>query len=187
MRRSISPRGSASSISCIASRTRRSAFSSAMPARKASTRVAWEGIDQPLDEGNWPLVSASPQQYLRGVSQQSREATHEDLREIEAQFVRATRNVGGSGFRLARTALRARLFPVELPLAAHQPSHRRIRRLARKSSALSAARCSRRCARSGRKTSRCPCAFPRTTGSKAAPRPTTPSRSHAPSRRRART
>ena len=57
---------------------------------KASTRVAWEGIDQPLPDNNWPLVSASPQQYLRGVSQWSREATHDDLRTIEAQFVRAT-------------------------------------------------------------------------------------------------
>ena len=27
--------------------------------RKGSTRVAWEGIDLPLGEGNWPLISAS--------------------------------------------------------------------------------------------------------------------------------
>ena len=27
--------------------------------RKGSTRVAWEGIDQPLDDGGWPLISAS--------------------------------------------------------------------------------------------------------------------------------
>ncbi|MFL6686668.1 MAG: bifunctional salicylyl-CoA 5-hydroxylase/oxidoreductase [Paraburkholderia graminis] len=65
---------------------------------KGSTRVAWEGIDQPLDEGNWPLISASPQQYLRGVSQHSREATHDDLREIEAQFARATQMSAEAGF-----------------------------------------------------------------------------------------
>ncbi|SAK87338.1 NADH-dependent flavin oxidoreductase [Caballeronia calidae] len=65
---------------------------------KASTRVSWEGIDQPLPEGNWPLVSASPQQYLQGVSQWSREASHEDLREIEAQFVRATEMAAQAGF-----------------------------------------------------------------------------------------
>jgi len=65
---------------------------------KASTRVAWEGIDQPLPDGNWPLVSASPQQYLRGVSQWSREATHEDLRSIEAEFVRATEMADAAGF-----------------------------------------------------------------------------------------
>ena len=65
---------------------------------KGSTRVAWEGIDQPLTEGNWPLISASPQQYLRGISQYSREATHDDLREIEAQFVRATQMSAEAGF-----------------------------------------------------------------------------------------
>jgi anthraniloyl-CoA monooxygenase len=65
---------------------------------KGSTRVAWEGIDQPLTEGNWPLISASPQQYLPGISQHSREATHEELREIEAQFVRATQMSAEAGF-----------------------------------------------------------------------------------------
>ena len=28
--------------------------------RKGSTRRLWEGIDEPLPEGNWPLLSASP-------------------------------------------------------------------------------------------------------------------------------
>jgi anthraniloyl-CoA monooxygenase len=65
---------------------------------KASTRVSWEGIDQPLPEGNWPLVSASPQQYLHGVSQWSREASREDLREIEAQFVRSAQMAVEAGF-----------------------------------------------------------------------------------------
>ena len=65
---------------------------------KGSTRVAWEGIDQPLDEGNWPLVSASPQQYLSGVSQTSHEATRDELQEIEAQFVRATQMSAEAGF-----------------------------------------------------------------------------------------
>ena len=39
---------------------------------KGSTRVPWEGEDQPLADGNWPLVSASPQQYLDGISDWSR-------------------------------------------------------------------------------------------------------------------
>lgn len=65
---------------------------------KASTRVAWEGIDQPLPEGNWPLVSASPQQYLSGVSQWSREATADDLDDIEQHFMRATRMAAEAGF-----------------------------------------------------------------------------------------
>ena len=58
---------------------------------KASTRLAWDGIDQPLPEGNWPLVSASPQQYLEGVSQVSRGMTLEDMARVKGEFVAATR------------------------------------------------------------------------------------------------
>lgn len=32
--------------------------------RKGSTKLAWEGIDQPLETGAWPLISASPLPYL---------------------------------------------------------------------------------------------------------------------------
>ncbi|MDH5538905.1 MAG: bifunctional salicylyl-CoA 5-hydroxylase/oxidoreductase [Rhizobacter sp.] len=56
---------------------------------KASTRLAWDGIDQPLPFGNWPLVSASPQQYLEGVSQISRAMTRAEMDEVKAQFVRS--------------------------------------------------------------------------------------------------
>lgn len=54
---------------------------------KASTRLAWDGIDLPLPEGNWPIMSASPQQYLEGVSQISREMTRADMDEVLQQFV----------------------------------------------------------------------------------------------------
>jgi len=65
---------------------------------KGSTRAMWDGIDRPLDTGNWPLLSASPQQYLEGVSQVAREATLADLERIEADFVRATVAASGAGF-----------------------------------------------------------------------------------------
>ena len=65
---------------------------------KGSTRVAWEGIDQPLDEGNWPLISASPQQYLEGVSQWSRAMTRDDMDRVKADFVAATRRAAEAGF-----------------------------------------------------------------------------------------
>jgi anthraniloyl-CoA monooxygenase len=54
---------------------------------KASTRVAWEGIDKPLESGNWPLLSASPQQYLPGVSQTALAMTQADMDTVLAQFV----------------------------------------------------------------------------------------------------
>jgi anthraniloyl-CoA monooxygenase len=65
---------------------------------KASTRVSWEGTDRPLEEGNWPIVSASRQQYLKGISQWSRAASADDLRAIKAQFVRATELAVEAGF-----------------------------------------------------------------------------------------
>lgn len=64
---------------------------------KASTRLAWDGIDQPLPDGNWPLMSASPQQYLDGVSQTSREMTRDDMDDVKAQFVSATHAAAEAG------------------------------------------------------------------------------------------
>jgi anthraniloyl-CoA monooxygenase len=65
---------------------------------KGSTRRAWEGIDQPLEEGNWPLISASPQQYLDGVSQWSHAMTRADMVRVRDDFVRATRWAAEAGF-----------------------------------------------------------------------------------------
>jgi anthraniloyl-CoA monooxygenase len=65
---------------------------------KGSTRVAWEGTDQPLDAGNWPLISASPQQYLDGVSDWSRAMTRADMDRVRDDFVRATRHAAQAGF-----------------------------------------------------------------------------------------
>jgi anthraniloyl-CoA monooxygenase len=65
---------------------------------KGSTRVAWEGIDRPLDIGNWPLMSASPQQYLDGVSDWSRAMTRDDMGRVLSDFVRATHHTAEAGF-----------------------------------------------------------------------------------------
>jgi anthraniloyl-CoA monooxygenase len=67
---------------------------------KGSTCVPWsnEGADYPLPSGNWPLVAASAQQYLRGVSQTARAATRDDLVRIKADFVGATRRAAEAGF-----------------------------------------------------------------------------------------
>jgi anthraniloyl-CoA monooxygenase len=65
---------------------------------KGSTRVPWEGEDLPLEQGNWPLVSASPQQYLEGVSDWSRAMTREDMDRVREDFVRSTRLAAQAGF-----------------------------------------------------------------------------------------
>ena len=65
---------------------------------KGSTRPAWEGIDQPLASGNWPLVAASEQQYIEGVSQWAREASRADMVRIRADFVRAALAAREAGF-----------------------------------------------------------------------------------------
>lgn len=65
---------------------------------KGSTRPMWDGIDLPLDSGNWPLLSASSQQYIEAVSQVAREATPADLARIKEDFVRATEAAAEAGF-----------------------------------------------------------------------------------------
>jgi anthraniloyl-CoA monooxygenase len=65
---------------------------------KGSTQRGWEGIDQPLASGNWPLVAASAQQYIAGVSQTARAATHADLARTVDDFVLATRAAQEAGF-----------------------------------------------------------------------------------------
>lgn len=66
--------------------------------RKGSTRRGWEGIDQPLLVGNWPLISASAIPYIQGVSQTPREATREDLERVKEDFVNAARRGVTAGF-----------------------------------------------------------------------------------------
>ncbi|MDC8786064.1 bifunctional salicylyl-CoA 5-hydroxylase/oxidoreductase [Roseateles koreensis] len=65
---------------------------------KGSTRPAWDGIDLPLETGNWSLMSASPQQYLDGVSQVSRAMGREDMDQVLADFRVAARRAAEAGF-----------------------------------------------------------------------------------------
>ncbi|HEY8050919.1 MAG TPA: bifunctional salicylyl-CoA 5-hydroxylase/oxidoreductase, partial [Ramlibacter sp.] len=65
---------------------------------KGSTRVPWEGEDQPLAAGNWPLLSASPEQYIDGVSDWSRAMNRADMDRVRDDFVRSTRYAAEAGF-----------------------------------------------------------------------------------------
>jgi anthraniloyl-CoA monooxygenase len=65
---------------------------------KGSTKRMWDGIDQPLDDGNWPLMAPSPAQYLPGISQIAREMTLDDCQRVRDAFVHATRRAAEAGF-----------------------------------------------------------------------------------------
>jgi anthraniloyl-CoA monooxygenase len=65
---------------------------------KGATKLAWEGIDKPVDSDGWPLISASPNQYLEGISQTSREMTRADMDRVTADFVRSTQEADKAGF-----------------------------------------------------------------------------------------
>jgi anthraniloyl-CoA monooxygenase len=65
---------------------------------KGATKKMWEGVDQPLPDGEWPLMSASATQYLPGVSQVAREMTEADMDRVTAEFVRATQLGREAGF-----------------------------------------------------------------------------------------
>ncbi|MFE0174107.1 bifunctional salicylyl-CoA 5-hydroxylase/oxidoreductase [Streptomyces sp. NPDC059002] len=67
--------------------------------RKGSTRLMWEGIDEPLPDGNWPLVAASPLPY-RPDSQIPHELSRAGLAEIREQFVAAARRADRADFDL---------------------------------------------------------------------------------------
>ena len=57
--------------------------------RKGSTKLAWDGIDQPLDSDGWPLFSASALPYLKN-SHVPKAMDRDDMDRIKADFVRAT-------------------------------------------------------------------------------------------------
>ncbi|MEM9629227.1 MAG: bifunctional salicylyl-CoA 5-hydroxylase/oxidoreductase [Pseudomonadota bacterium] len=65
--------------------------------RKGSTNIGWEGMDQPLAEGNWDLVSASAIPWSQDNAA-PREASHEDMATIRDQFVRAAEMAERAGF-----------------------------------------------------------------------------------------
>jgi anthraniloyl-CoA monooxygenase len=67
---------------------------------KGSTKLMWEGIDDPLEEGNWEVAAASPVAYREGINQVPRELTESELDEVRAQFVDAARRGAEAGFDL---------------------------------------------------------------------------------------
>lgn len=65
--------------------------------RKGSTKLMWEGIDEPLPEGGWEVVGPSPVPYSE-INQVPRELTAAELAEIRQQFVSCAEAAARAGF-----------------------------------------------------------------------------------------
>ena len=65
--------------------------------RKGSTKLMWEGMDVPLDDGNWEVIAPSALPY-GPATHVPREMTHDDMRRVEEEFVRAARMAVDSDF-----------------------------------------------------------------------------------------
>ncbi|MEU6010803.1 bifunctional salicylyl-CoA 5-hydroxylase/oxidoreductase [Streptomyces sp. NPDC047453] len=67
--------------------------------RKGSTRLMWEGMDEPLPRDNWPLVAASPLPY-RPDGRIPGQVTRAQLTDIREQFTAAAWRAARAGFDL---------------------------------------------------------------------------------------
>src|SRR5882724_5829443 len=65
--------------------------------RKGATKLMWEGIDEPLEQGGWPIISASPLPYFPH-SAVPREMARADMDRVIADFVAATERGQRAGF-----------------------------------------------------------------------------------------
>jgi anthraniloyl-CoA monooxygenase len=64
--------------------------------RKGSTKVAWEGIDHPLETGGWELISASAVSYLSN-GRIPKAMTRDDMDRVRDDFIAATRRAAAAG------------------------------------------------------------------------------------------
>src|SRR5262245_22911317 len=68
--------------------------------RKGATQRLWEGDNEPLADGGWPIVSASPIPYFPDRSPVPREMTRADMDGAVADFAQATELAREAGFDL---------------------------------------------------------------------------------------
>ena len=121
--------------------------------RKGSTKLMWEGIDQPLESGNWPVCGPSPLPYLPGVSQVPAELSLAGWRRSGSSSRPPPRRRSAAASTWSsctartgtccRRSSRRSLTSGPMSTAGHWPG-----------GCASRSRCSRRCARCGRPASR---------------------------------
>ncbi len=64
---------------------------------KGSTQLGWEETDEPLADGNWPIMAASALPYGE-QNQMPRAMTRADMDVLKDEFVAATRRAADAGF-----------------------------------------------------------------------------------------
>ncbi len=64
---------------------------------KGSTKLMWEGNEEPLAQGNWDVVAPSAVPFREGM-QVPREMSRTDMDAVREQFIRATRMGAEAGF-----------------------------------------------------------------------------------------
>jgi len=67
--------------------------------RKGSTRLMWEGIDEPVESGNWEPVGPSALPYGPG-NQTPREISQAEMDQVKADFIDSARRAADAGFDL---------------------------------------------------------------------------------------
>jgi anthraniloyl-CoA monooxygenase len=65
--------------------------------RKGSTKLMWDGIDEPLEQGNWPLIAPSPLPYF-AHSQVPKTMDRGDMEKVLKDFVRSAALADQAGF-----------------------------------------------------------------------------------------
>jgi anthraniloyl-CoA monooxygenase len=72
--------------------------------RKGATKLAWDGSDQPLEHGAWPLLSASALPWFPH-SQVPKAMDRADMDRVKEDFVRATERAAAADFDLVEVHL----------------------------------------------------------------------------------
>ena len=65
--------------------------------QKGATKLAWEGADEPLRQGGWPIISASPLAYL-AHGHVPKQMDRADMNKVRDDFARAARMAEQAGF-----------------------------------------------------------------------------------------
>ena len=106
--------------------------------RKAGTDAPWRGGGRlAIADGGWQPVAPSAIPVAEGEAPPTA-LDAAGIREVIGGFRDAAERAAGAGFRVARDPRSARLPAARVPLAAHEPTHRRVRRQLREPDAAGA-------------------------------------------------